>query len=337
MLTGVIWATVAGIMLGLYALPKKFVKGYNDDNTWALFFLFALIVCPIITAFSLINNFGAVLSSIPADALMIMAIASVIWGIGVQMWTKAIDYIGVALGFSIFIGSVILVGSILPFVVDGLPSQESLLYIIAGLFVILLGIVANGHAGILRKEAEENKEHMEQLSSGKVARGIIIALVGGLFATGFSLANAVGAKNITAAIVEQGNPEWMTSIAIMSIIYVVASIYVLPYFAYQLSVKKAWSNFKVGAIGNNLVMIAIMAIFNFAASALFAYAASSLGETGNTVGYAIYNTASILLAVLGGILTKEWVSAPKSAKTYLYLALAAMIVGVVLIACGNAM
>lgn len=83
-------------------------------------------------------------------------------------------------------------------------------------------------------------------------------------------------------------------------------------------------------------MAFVMAFLNYTASASFAYAAFSLGSAGNTVGYAIYNTVSVLLAVIGGLLTKEWADAPKKAKGLLYFALVAMLLGVVLIAMGNA-
>ncbi len=335
MITGILWAILAGVMLGLYALPEKYVKGYTYENTWSLFFLFALVVCPIVVAFPLINNFPAILGSIPGEVLGTMVCASILWGVGVQLWSKAIDYIGVSLGFSIFIGTVILIGSILPFTVGDLPSSKALAFIVAGLFVILLGIIANGRAGILRKESEENKEHMEQLSSGKVVRGIIIALVGGVFATGFSLANAVGFEPINAAVVANGNPAWMSSVAVMFIIYLSGAIYVLPYFAIELTRKNGWGNFKTPALGGNMTCVIIMAIFNFGASIIFAYAASTLGSAGNTVGYAVYNTASVLLAVLGGIFANEWATAPKQSRMMLYAAMALMALGVVLIATGN--
>ena len=41
-----------------------------------------------------------------------------------------------------------------------------------------------------------------------------------------------------------------------------------------------------------------MAILNFAASVAFAYAAISLGEVGDSVGYAIFNTVSVAVALL---------------------------------------
>ncbi|MFR9583811.1 MAG: hypothetical protein SNG60_06055, partial [Rikenellaceae bacterium] len=83
MITGILWAILAGVMLGLYALPEKYVKGYTYENTWSLFFLFALVVCPIVVAFPLINNFPAILGSIPGEVLGTMVCASILWGVGV--------------------------------------------------------------------------------------------------------------------------------------------------------------------------------------------------------------------------------------------------------------
>lgn len=335
MIEGILWAVGAGIMLGLYALPEKYIKGYKYENTWFLFFFMALIVMPIISGFGLINNFTAVLSSIPLDKLVLMIGCSFLWGVGVQLWSKAINYIGVSLGFSIFIGAVIMIGSALPFIVDGLPSENSLTKILLGLLIILIGIICNGRAGILRKEQKENKNKVEQLSSGKTVRGILIALIGGLFATGFSLANAIGSKPITEAIVNQGNAEWKSAIAIMFIIYLSGAIYVIPFFVFNLTKNKTWGNFKNNHLVHNIQLAIVMAFLNYAASAAFSYAAFSLGTSGNTVGYAIYNTVSVFIAVVGGIIAGEWKSSSSKARLMLYSALFAMIVGVIMIAFGN--
>lgn len=57
MINGILWAVGAGIMLGLYALPEKYIKGYKYENTWFLFFFLALIVMPLVSSFLLIDNF----------------------------------------------------------------------------------------------------------------------------------------------------------------------------------------------------------------------------------------------------------------------------------------
>ena len=144
MVTGILWAIFAGVALGFYALPEKYAKGFDFENTWGLFFFINLIIVPIVAGFVLINGFTEVMSSIPTDIIIKMSIAGFLWGIGVMMWGKAINYIGLSLGFSIFIGTVILVGSLLPFAVNELPNTNVIITILIGILVVLFGVFANG-------------------------------------------------------------------------------------------------------------------------------------------------------------------------------------------------
>ena len=330
MIEGIIWAVVAGIMLGLYALPEKYAKDFAFENTWGMFFFINLIIVPLAAGFLLINDFAGVLSSVPTSVILAMAIGAICWGIGVMMWGKAINHIGLSLGFSIFIGTVILVGSLLPFVVDGLPETNKFLTILAGIGVVLIGIIANGRAGI-QKEKDEGKSS----EKGSMGKGIVISVVGGLLATGFSYANAAGRPTIHEASQAAGNPEWVTAVGVMFMIYVTGALFVMPYFGFQLSKKKLWGTFSTPALGKNIGLTSIMGVLNFAASVGFAFAAFKLGASGNTVGYAIFNTVCVAVAIISGMVTGEWSSASSKAKTSLFLGLTCMIAGVIIIALGN--
>lgn len=334
MITGIIWAVAAGVMLGLYALPEKFTKEFEFENTWGLMFLINMIIVPIVAGFLLVNGLGDIISSIPASTLVKMAFASLLWGIGVMMWGKAIDHIGLSLGFSLFIGTVILVGSLLPFLVDGLPQSDRLMVMLGGIVVVLAGILFNGKAGLLREklDVEKNESTGENRS---MTRGIVIAVIGGLLATGFSYANAAGRPIIHENSLAQGNPEWVTAVIVMLIIYISGALFVIPYFIFQLSKKNLWAKFKTTHLFKNIGLTSIMAIFNFAASASFAFAAFQLGQSGNTVGYAIFNTICVAVAILSGIFTGEWKGTLNKAKQFLYLGLICMLVGVTIIAIGN--
>ena len=335
MTAGIIWAVLAGIMLGLYALPEKFTKDFEFENTWGLMFFINMLIVPLIAGLVLVNGFGDVLSAIPSGVLMKMTLASLLWGVGVMMWGKAIDYIGLSLGFSIFIGTVILVGSLLPFLVDGFPASNILMTILGGIVIVLLGIIANGKAGVTREQDEAREQNS---TAGKsMGTGILIAVIGGLLATGFSYANAAGRPVIHEASQAAGNPEWVTAVVVMFVIYVAGALFVIPYFIYQLSTKGLWGRFKTSHLFNNISMTSIMAVLNFAASASFAYAAFQLGQSGNTVGYAIFNTICVAVAIVSGLVTGEWVKASPKAKRFLYIGLAAMIAGVIVIALGNGM
>ena len=336
MLEGIIWAVGAGIMLGLYALPEKFTKGFEFENTWGLMFFINMLIVPVLACVLLIDHFGEVLGAISGEIWLSMGIAGILWGIGVMMWGRAINFIGLSLGFSIFIGTVILIGSLLPFWVDGLPPVNAFVTILLGILIVLSGVIANGRAGIIREQSEKSSAE-SPVNKGHMARGILIAIVGGILATGFSYANAAGRPVIHAACQAQGNPEWVTAIAVMFVIYVAGSLFVIPYFVFNLNTKRLWKKFKTPHMGQNTLLTAAMAMLNFGASAGFAYAAYKLGQTGNTVGYAIFNTISVAVAIISGLLTGEWTNAVPKAKGFMYAGLAAMIIGVIVIAVGNSL
>jgi len=168
-------------MLGLYALPGKFTKGFKEENTWGLFFMLTMFVVPLLASFTMMKGIGDIYSD-PAvtKVLPTMIIAAVLWGIGVMMWGKAIHHIGLSLGFSLFIGTVILVGSALPLLIgltngDPLPGGKVLTLIIVGIAIVLCGIIFNGRAGLIREGDKGNGPEGD--TGGKsMVTGIIIAI-----------------------------------------------------------------------------------------------------------------------------------------------------------------
>lgn len=239
---GVLWALLAGVMLGLYALPEKYTKDFKYENTWGLFFILTMFVVPVIASIVLLGGFD-VFGMVDSSIIWKMAVASVLWGTGVMMWGKAINHIGLSLGFSLFIGTVILVGSVIPFFVAGLPATNVFGTIMAGLVVVLAGVVMNGKAGLAREQDEKDAGKERDESKGSMLKGIIIAVVGGLLATGFSFANAVGAGPLGEAVSELGLDAWKTAVAVMFPIFISGGIVMGLYFIQQLSQKKLWGDF----------------------------------------------------------------------------------------------
>jgi drug/metabolite transporter (DMT)-like permease len=357
MLVGVLWALIGGLMLGLYALPGKFTKDFKEENTWGLFFMLTMFVVPLIATFVMMDGVGDIYGTEDIrNALPVMVVTSVLWGIGVMMWGKAIHHIGVSLGFSLFIGTVIFIGSILPIVIgvaknglsEGLPPTTTLVLILLGIGVVLLGIVFNGKAGLIR-EKDEVAQKTDDWESGEdegqkksMVAGITIAVVGGLLATGFNVANTVGnAPNklgilndagdpkgiMEIAVTEAGNPGWMVALGLMLPIFLSGGVIMAGYFGWQLTSKNAWASFKTPSFPRNFGLIFIMAFFHYAASAAYAYGQSRF-ELGPVVVYAIFNTTCVVVAVISGIVTKEWINASSRARRTLYTGLACMVLGV---------
>ncbi len=87
----------------------------------------------------------------------------------------------------------------------GLPDVVAFGTIMLVVLVVLTAILFNGKAGITREKDEVPKKSelarlAGRLEAGKsMAAGTAIAVIGGLLATGFSLANAVGRPQIHVA------------------------------------------------------------------------------------------------------------------------------------------
>ncbi|TWU59222.1 L-rhamnose-proton symporter [Rubripirellula tenax] len=348
MFIGIAAALIAGTMLGLYALPGKYTSDFEEENKWSLFFVLTMFVVPLIATLTLMKGVGNIYSGIDSSILLTMIVSSFLWGVGVMMWGKAIDHIGLSLGFSLFIGTVILVGSVLPLGIaiskgQPLPSTPAMIAILSGIAIVLLGVLSNGRAGLTReadevalKAAEDAKaENKESTQSKSYALGIFIAVFGGLLATGFNVAFTYGAGPLGDAVKANGNPGWMTAMAVMLPVFLSGGVVMTLYFLFQLSKKKAWGKFKTPAFGKNFILIFIMAFFHYAASAMYAFAADSLGANGPIVVYAIFNTTCLVVAVISGILTGEWTKASPAARRWLYTGLACMVIGVLVLAFGQ--
>lgn len=341
MIEGIIWAVISGLMLGLYALPAKFTRDFKEENTWGLFFMQTMFLVPLLASFILLKGIGEIYADPDVkNVLPTMIISAVAWGIGVMMWGKAIHHIGLSLGFSLFIGTVILVGSVLPIgiavsqkgLAEGLPPGPILALILIGIAIVLLGILFNGRAGLIR-EADEKKESAGEAPSGKksMTAGIVIAVIGGLLATGFNVAFTVGGEPLGKAVAAAGNEPWKVSLAVMLVVFLSGGVIMAGYFGWQITAKKAWASFKTPAFGLNFVLICIMATFHYAASVGYGYGAG-LFELGPVVVYAIFNTTCVVVAVISGIVTKEWVDASPRARMSLYAGLTSMVLGVVVLA-----
>ena len=351
MAVGIVSAVIAGIMLGLYALPGKYVKGFQEENKWSLFFLLTMFVVPLIATLGMMKGVTEIFSSLDRDILLTMVVSSFLWGVGVMMWGKAIDFIGLSLGFSLFIGTVILVGSLLPLGIDisqgkELPPVAALGLVILGIIVVLGGVFFNGKAGLTREkdealladsEAGDTDSDEKPQKKKSFATGVAIAVIGGLLATGFNVAFRYGGEPLEELVVAQGNPVWMTAMAVMLPVFLSGGVVMTFYFFWQLSQKKAWGSFKTPSLIVNIVLIFVMAFFHYAASAMYAFAANKLGDAGPVVVYAIFNTTCLVVAVVSGVMTGEWAKASEAAKKYLYIGLGCMVAGVLILTLSQAL
>ncbi|TYA66003.1 L-rhamnose/proton symporter RhaT [Seonamhaeicola marinus] len=334
---GFIWVLLAAIMLGFYAFPSKSVKGYQVENLWGVFWLFAMFIVPILASVLLVDGLKATYTQVPIRVFISVFFLSLLWGVGNLLWGISISKIGMALGFSLLIGVATLVGSVLPFFMgaaDKLITPGGLI-ILAGILIIMFGIVCNGKAGLLRETNEQNENATK---SGNMKTGIIMCVLGGICAAGFNLsyhvADSIG--EIGKIAQEQFNNEpWVARLAVMLPAFIGSGVITVLYFVFQIHKNNYWSAFKGSHNTKNIMLIAVMALVYVASLIIYGLGAYNLGAFGTSVGFAVFQTGCIMVANLLGIFSGEWNEAGTKSKQWLYSGLGIMTLGIVIVAYGN--
>lgn len=338
MIIGFFWVLLAAVMLGFYAFPSKQIKGYQVENLWGTFWLFAMFVVPIAASLLLVDGLMETYSQVSFNVFAAVIGLSFLWGVGNLLWGISISKIGMALGFSLLIGVATLVGSILPFLMGA--SEKLLtsggLVILLGISIIMMGIIFNGKAGLLREKNESKSE--STLKSGSMKAGIIMCIIGGICAAGFNLAYHVSDNIGEIGRISQEefqNDPWIARLAVMLPAFIGSGVVTVMYFIYQISKNATWSSFKCVGSSKNVLLIAVMAIIYVASLIIYGLGAYNLGSLGTSVGFAVFQTGCIMVANLLGVFSGEWKSAGKESKKWLYSGLVAMTIGIIVVAYGN--
>lgn len=62
---GILLSITAGIFLGSFALPSKYIKKWEWENYWAVFTLFGAVILPLLLAMATIPGFWGIYDDVP--------------------------------------------------------------------------------------------------------------------------------------------------------------------------------------------------------------------------------------------------------------------------------
>ncbi|WP_010520991.1 L-rhamnose/proton symporter RhaT [Aquimarina agarivorans] len=338
---GILLAFISALLLGLYALPSKYTQGFAWENTWGGFFFLANFVIPIILTFTMVDHLWEIYAQIPSWIFFTMFGLSFCWGIGNMLWGYSINSIGMALAFSLFLGVITSIDTILPLILVP-EGQETVIgthvgnIMLTGIAIIVFGIALNGYAGILRDKSKGLDE--KNRDSKTIRQGIIFCVIGAICAAGFNLSYHTGnnlGKIGEVAELQFGNEPWIARLAVLLPIFMGGTLSTMLFYGYRLTKNNTWKNYTKPEVITAILLVILMAVFHDSALVLYGLAAYHLGELGTSVGFAILETGAIMIANINGILTKEWKGASKKSITILVISLSILFLGVLIVAKGN--
>ena len=325
---------------GAFALPMKYVRRFQWENTWLWGSFFSMVLIPWVIAAFLLPHPLETLFGAGTKAFMMALLFGFGWGLGTMLFGIGVNMIGLSLGYAIIMGVNTAFGSLLPMVVlsrSDLNTKAGHI-ILAGICTCIAGVFVCGYAGMIKERGADNATRSggDRSYRGAVLKGMLVCVLAGLLAAFMNFGFAF-AQEIAQKAHEHGVSSSIAGLATWLAVFAGSFPAVL--------IGCGWLQLKRGTYRNNLgpgstrdlwLTVALGALW-FGAIFLYGVGAFRLGRIGTSVGWAINISAQLLVANLLGFATGEWSGAPKGSVRWILAGLGVVIASMAIMAYGNAM
>ncbi len=301
---GLLILILAGVANASFTAPMKFAYKWAWENIWLAWTFFALVLLPVIVALLTIPHLAMVYSTATPRILLEVCEFGAGWGVAQVLFGISVDIIGIALTFSIVLGTSAAIGTLIPLVLlhrDRLRSAQGYM-VFAAVAIVLIGVLVCAMAGRMRERALAS----DAAAQKRTSLGLSLALLCGLGASFVNFGVAFGnpiievARSFGADALNATNAVWlplMLSGAIPNVLYC----------AWLLKKNRSAVRYCHG--GSHWALAFVMGAFWFGSTLLYGLAAVKLGSWGPIIGWPLFMSLIVITASVLGMLTGEWTNA----------------------------
>jgi L-rhamnose-H+ transport protein len=300
-LCGIAILIIAGATNASFTMPMKYARKWAWENTWLAWTIFALVILPFAAALATIPNLPMVYRSARPEIILEVCGFGAGWGVAQVFFGLAVDMIGIALAFSIVLGTSAAVGSLIPMVSLHRESLNSTagFAVLGSIALILLGVVLCAFAGKLREIPSVHSDSTRKRTS----RGLLLAILCGLCASLMNFGVAFGtpliqvARSFGASELNAINAVWLP-------LMLAGAVPNVLYCLWLMKRNHSRSKYRVGR--SHWALAVTMAFLWFGSTLLYGLAASQLGTWGPILGWPLFMSLIVIAATMLGMFTDEW-------------------------------
>ena len=299
---GLFILVLAGVMNASFTLPMKYARRWAWENTRLAWTIIALLILPPMITLATVPHVGRLYHVAGTGIVAEVAGFGAGWGIAQVFFGLAVDAIGIALTFSLVLGTSAAVGTLVPLLrlhPERLNTTAGY-GVLAGVAMVLLGVLICALAGRRREMAL----HLDTGRRKNTTMGLTLAILCGFGASFVNFGLAFGAPIARAArlfgadALNAANAIWLP-------VMLAGSIPNLLYCLWLLKKNRTAGKFPSGGFGHWGLAL-IMAIFWFGSTLLYGLATVKLGTLGPILGWPLFMSLIVITASLLGMLTGEW-------------------------------
>ncbi len=308
-LAGIGWHMVGAASAASFYAPIEKVKKWSWETTWAVAGFFSWILLPIGVSLLLLPDFRGFYGSMDAQVLLKVALFGAMWGVGNVSYGLTMRHLGISLGVGVAIGINLVVGTLMPPILDGqfavLFRSKSGLLTMEGLLLALIGVAIVSYAGH-QKEVELRGAPREF----NLKLGIFLAILCGIFSSGMAFAiNA--AEPMKAAALHLGvNPLYA---ALPSYVFIMGggAVVNMSYCFIRLAALKRISlrdDLKQpgGTLLKNGCLAAMGGIMWYLQFFFYAWGQADIPQRLSYVNWMLHMSGYVLFAGIVGLALGEW-------------------------------
>ncbi len=325
---------LGGISNGCFALPMKYSRRWQWENTWLVFCLLALLILPWVLALQFVPRLGALYHAAPAHLLLLPLMFGFLWGIAQVTFGVSIKAIGMAIAIAVVQGVQTPLGSLIPLLAADAAAllQPRGLLLLASLPIVFTGLFLYGMAG-KRREKEQAEVRANEHGMSFIA-GLGIAVFTGVFGANLNLGFACGGGLITRSAQLGANPATATY-PVWALVLGAGFIPNLLYCAFLIFRNRTWSLFKNSGWTKEFMLSLAMALLWLGGIILYGIGANLIGAYGTSVGFVAMTSSVLLAASAAGIFAGEWKFASLGTKKLLAGGIASILVSIGVLSVGG--
>jgi len=340
---GFLFVVLGAVCGGSFGLPSKFARKNTPwEVLWGPFFLFVTILIPLTLGPLSAKGLFATVASAGLAGVAPVLVFGLLWGLGSMTLGMSFAFIGLSLAYAINYGAQIACGSMVPLALhhaDQILTPRGTV-VMAGVAVCLLGVVIAGRAGILRDRRVADAAPPDSAGTApkpKMAIGLVVAFLSGILCACYAIAFSYGGEVMTVSQKAFGNPVWRSTFVVTALVLWGGAVSSCTYCGVQLVRKGTWRRFADVGLARLLGLALAMAVLHDGAILFWGLGVANLGDLGVSVGYAAFMSLAIIVGNVHGFRTGEWKGASRQSIRWIVVGIAVLVIGVCVLAKGNAM
>ena len=335
---GVTLVTIAGLGTGSIAWPMKIMRRLEFEHYWFVGMLGGLIIVPWSVVLLGCPDAFAAYAQVGWRPLVISNLFAIGWGVANVLYGICVVRIGAALTGAMMTGLGMTVGITLPMVFKGtglfneapdLTSRVGLV-VMAGVAVLLAGVVVSTLADFGRERELKGKAEPDRQAAGGFLSALILVVIAGLASCGIAMAFVYSQGPVVAAMKAHGAGDVSANVAVWAVGLMGGALINVLYPAFVMSKNKSWGVLR--QCWRDVGLGAIIGIQFIFAVVLLGRGMVMLGPLGASIGFGIQQAMQIMGNQGVGFFSGEWRGVRGVPRSQMYAAIAILIAGVAILA-----